>query len=249
MASSIEEFTQRYQLLHRLGQGIHGTVWAANDLMEPVEMVAIKMVVGEDFEGLIKEEVENVQKLRDAIGELTHCLPQIKDHGFVDRAILDDYPDIITTYAQESIDLGMTGFEEVDVAFLTSSVYSPLEVDDLDPGMVFEIIYTIMLANTRGLYHGDLHAGNIMTKKVDYKRLYTVNGQAYLIDSPDIPIIIDWINPHGGIHSYVNDLARLRDQIGAITDLKSKIYTNLRTRVVESGDQVKYFPPVDLEMG
>jgi serine/threonine protein kinase len=200
-----DQFNARYKIVDKLGEGAHGSVWSVLDRSRNIE-VAMKFMVGEDFEGLIQEEADNLQTLKTTIGQLTSCFPIVYDIGSVDASILNDY-EIMTSYDQESMRMGISGFEDIEPTFLTMPIYNP--VPDVDISFLFELIFTIATANSHRLYHGDIRPTNIMSCQTDTVRYYTVNGVSYRISNPIMPVIIDWVNPHGFIEDPCEDLKYL----------------------------------------
>ena len=110
-----EQFKARYQLLHPVGQGRRSTVWAVKDLVLG-QILAIKMVVGEDWQGLVREEFDNNKLLVEALQGVSSCFPHNFDHGFISAEILDEYPEIMNAEARESKEMGVSGYEDLDVA-------------------------------------------------------------------------------------------------------------------------------------
>ena len=132
--------------------------------------------------------------------------------------------------------------------FLTLPFY-PYTLDDIDvtSDIAFEIIYTLIVANANGFYHGDIALRNIMVRKVSYKRHYIINGIAHIVEYEYMPIIIDWVNPYGSITEAAPDLndfsALFEDE--NLVNLFSDKFDYLRANTVNSTDKIKYFTPFD----
>jgi len=78
--------------------------------------------------------------------------------------------------------------------------------DDQLLGYMFELIYTLIILDKNQIEHGDLNAGNISGRRVDYERRYSINEVEYVISTPIMPIIIDWAEPTGNLKSKLKDL-------------------------------------------
>lgn len=69
------------------------------------------------------------------------------------------------------------------------------ECDDNVIEILFQVVYTVFVMNMKGIYHRDLHLGNIILDKVrpGETRLteYRFYGKSFLVDSPHVPRIID----------------------------------------------------------
>src|SRR3989338_2257736 len=83
-----------------------------------------------------------------------------------------------------------------DTIFYTAPLYQESSPDQLNTSQQLELAFELLLAavvlNLNGITHYDLHSGNILAEKVDYKRQYSINGQTYVCSSDFIPIIIDF---------------------------------------------------------
>lgn len=83
--------------------------------------------------------------------------------------------------------------------------------DTFELGMLFELAIAIFVATRFGYFeHADLNPGNILTKKVDYNRIYKINDIEYIISSPHIPVIIDY----GKVNFSTNSKTK-RDEFGS----------------------------------
>lgn len=243
-----KEFKLRYQILHKLGEGAYSTVWAVLDL-SGMKVVAMKMIVGEDWEGLIKEEFDNLRLLQRTIGHQTQCFPDIFERGFVDKDILLDYPDIPSEQIQKFMDENAAGYTDNNVAFMTMELYK-MSIEDIsiDKSILFEIILTLRAAHKIGYYHGDIAARNIMIKPVPYKRVYKVDGKEFIINNYYMPILIDWVNPRGDILTISDDLSNIAKMFSFPADepdiLNSEHFSQFRDGIIGSTSMVKYFESI-----
>ena len=133
---------------------------------------------------------------------------------------------------------------------------------------VFELLLAVVVLNMSGIIHGDLHAGNIMYEKVQYKRQYTINGTKFLCISDTIPVVIDFgrsimgskletINSKDANYLVNRVFLRIHDQIfkSLIPRLKrdksfnillNPIFQPLIDTSLEGGDLVKVFESFDI---
>lgn len=71
------------------------------------------------------------------------------------------------------------------------SIYSELtHIEKLS--IFFELVIALISLRRINIIHNDLHGGNILIKKTDECRSYTINNTSYIITSEYMPVIIDF---------------------------------------------------------
>lgn len=116
-------FTSLYRIEYKLGEGAYATVWQVFDF-DRRKIIAMKMIVGEGYSRFIEEEQLNLTVLQEKIGKWTDCFPQVFDRGIVSESILKDYPDIPSQSTQRKIDMGFSGYDELNVSFFNFAILS-----------------------------------------------------------------------------------------------------------------------------
>lgn len=138
----------------------------------------------------------------------------------------------------------------------------------------FEIFITIIYLDYEGHRHGDLHNNNIVLRKVDYSRVYTItneygNTSQYVVKSSHQPVIIDWgntdpdsgnnrddfndfmTNPYLGTSNHIMMPSDVWDYImGLRYDpevFELEYFDDLREGSIIDGDKVKYMKPISFE--
>lgn len=164
-----EEFNDMFQLLGRLGVGQFGTVKKYLDKTSN-KVLAIKS-------GRINtSEVEVGCKLNN-LNVYTDGLVNIL--GWIN--IVDPQRPYNIQFK-----LVMPVLEEVSEIYQSTKNHNELEWE-------FELtIAKYILLRMAGIIIRDLHSGNIMAKRVDYQRVYTINGIQYIATNEYIPVIIDY---------------------------------------------------------
>jgi hypothetical protein len=270
---SYEQFKMIYTVLDAIGDnpGLSSVYKAVDNITN--EVCAIKFTV--DFTSDAKLEVEKICKIDDLMRQYSECYIKIKHFGKVSNEIISDIDlywdedDLSETQADNvfffSTDLYL-GFSDIFDAYMDTLVLqSNTDLSDI----LFELSYTIILLNFKfNIFHGDLHPGNIVLKKVSNKRQYTINEEIYIVTSHYIPIIIDWAIPPVGVKPhYPTDLEFLFETMkllsrhefiqyphdlvtsyreGSPDVLFSEIFNYLKHNTIEGGDMVTIFEPVTI---
>jgi serine/threonine protein kinase len=239
---SSQDFKHRFIIIRQIGKGAFGVVNKVVD-DETDEVLAMKNV------DLDLEEIRIMCALISR-SEYTWSLIMIKN--FV---IVED-----------------TGMIYLLIPFLTQRLFDLID-QNITPKdvlcIVFELIIAILAMEQLTIVHNDLKEDNIMIKRTDVIRCYTINDERYFIDCSYLPIIIDfglatqhetytndWIGDGVGLKfvmMFLRDIASEpldRKLLEHIMNPRELIYSSafdvLKHRTTHGGDTIKFFEPVNI---
>ena len=171
---TIAQFNNRFEIIDRIGAGEFGIVFR---IIDKNEILAFKLILETSK---MSEEIM-ISCTLDPLRSYTDSLIQIYSFGkLTDLNYFKKWLSVVP----ESGDFYITPLYEI----ITSDQWSLKEQTEI----LFEIIYTVLILNRYGILHNDLNAGNIVYKRVNYKRQYTINDTTMICDGNYIPIIIDF---------------------------------------------------------
>lgn len=169
-----EDFSARYQIISPLGRGRYGQTFKIVD--KKIDKVLALKIHEHKSSGNyleIKNNCDIVAKTKD----YTDCFAEIISWFRLDNYLNDEFE----IYIKSAIISTMPLYDE------------KLKKDNIDNiSFLFEIFVALTVLYQQNFNHGDLHLGNIMFKKVNWDRVYTINGEQYVIKNQIMPIIIDF---------------------------------------------------------
>lgn len=139
---------------------------------------------------------------------------------------------------------------------------------------IFEMAVAIIALQSIRLTHNDIYLDNILYKRSDETRLYTVDGIQYLVKSKSVPVLIDYgqVLPFEDIDESLKlirkyDFRALRDLVVKTTVrslkrkdqillgevewgpgmISSEFFSPLRNRVITGGETLKVFEPINTD--
>lgn len=201
---SYDDFNDMYTMIESIGQGAFSETFKAIDNHNN-RIVAIKFTYEED----IKSEVTRGCDIKDKIFEFSDSFITFYNFGITTHKIANEW-NIVPgwfRYHRKNENKKVIHKEGDTIYFATSELLYPISSDTLyDPSLdfkkvidispisdiLFETSYAIIILNlVYGEIHGDLHAGNVMLRRVDHHREYNINGKVYTVRNNYMPAIID----------------------------------------------------------
>lgn len=193
----------RYQLLNFIAKGAEGAVYRVFD-RERNEIVALKSrpyslpnKTKLDAEDLPSEIL--IGCLLYPTRKYTHSLSIPINWAYIRQPVFDsnwpddftDDPDVETvlfTMPLTCLNKESTLYKEWNCITYTDEIADSYYLIRI----IFEIFIAVIALRQLGYSHNDIHHGNIMFTRVNYCRLYTINGREYLIKNLVMPILIDF---------------------------------------------------------
>lgn len=176
---SFDQLVQRYQPICFLGEGEFGWVVKVFDNLRN-KVMALKSYNYDDF-----HEIKISLKLNQ-IKNMTKSVIFLIDWAKLDFEL--EWNDNKFKKGEERINYIYT-------MTLADSTYSNIQYNldnNLKLEILFELWVAVCLINKQEIVHTDLHFNNILIKKVEYARVYTIKRNKYLIHNKYLPIIADF---------------------------------------------------------
>lgn len=250
--ASTDYILNRFIILEELGRGGNGIVYKVLD-NETNEIVALKSTLffSENNTDLPIEIEMGCKLISTRIH--THSLAIPINYAIVEAGVLLD-EDFKYEINFDKIQKNSKG---LIITFLLADMtlpdaYPQLTFED-KRDILFELIIAIKFLHETGVHHTDLTANNIVVKKINEKRSYTINGVQHIVTSDYLPIIIDFgeaemypmFNSDWHIDKYFSDLNTTvyenEEQF-----LLNPFFADLKYRTTNAGELVRIFADITI---